>query len=218
MRRPAALLCTLLAAILVVAACSTVPVTGRRSFNLVPDSQAKALGAQAFQQVVTESRLIKSGRDYDRVVRVGRSIARVANEPGFDWQFVLIDAPKTANAFCLPGGKVAVYSGILPITRDDDGLAVVLAHEIAHAVARHGQERMTDDLALQLAGQGLQQLLAERGATTQKVAMAAFGAGPRWGSCCRSAARRRAKPTTSVSCSWPGPATTRARRSTSGSA
>jgi len=162
---------------LLAATCSTVPVTGRKSFNLVPDSQVNALGEQAFQSVKAKSHLITSGADHARLLRVGKRIAAVAEAPDFDWEFALIDDPKTANAFCLPGGKVAVYTGILPITRDDNGLAVVLSHEIAHAIARHGSERMTDDLALQLAGAGLQEVLQSRSATTQQVAMAAFGAG-----------------------------------------
>jgi predicted Zn-dependent protease len=159
------------------AGCSTVPVTGRHSFNMVPDSQANALGMEAYAQIKAESKLTTNGAQYDQVVRVGKRIAAIAQEPSFDWEFALIDDPKTVNAFCLPGGKVAVYSGILPVTQDDDGLAVVLAHEIAHAVARHGSERMTDDLALQIGGAGLQQLLQEKSPLTQQLAMTAFGVG-----------------------------------------
>src|SRR5262245_48363480 len=104
MRRHARWICGLVIAVTVAVGCSTVPVPGRRSFNLVPDSQANALGAQAYQQVRSQSRLITSGRDYDRVRRVGRRLAEVADESNFDWQFTLIDDAKTANAFCLPGG------------------------------------------------------------------------------------------------------------------
>jgi metalloendopeptidase OMA1, mitochondrial len=157
--------------------CAKVPITGREQFNLVSDSQADALGLEAYQKVQSESRLITSGPDYGEVLRVGKRIAAAANEPDFQWEFCLIDAPKTVNAFCLPGGKVAVYSGLLPVTRDDAGLAVVLAHEAAHAVARHGGERMTDDLALQLGGAGLQQLIQQKSPATQQVVMAAFGVG-----------------------------------------
>jgi predicted Zn-dependent protease len=159
------------------AGCSTVPVTGRHSFNLVPDSQANALGLEAYAKVKLESKLIKGGSQYDQVLRVGKRIAAVADEPSFDWEFVLIEDAKTVNAFCLPGGKVAVYSGILPVTQDDAGLAVVLAHEIGHAVARHGSERMTDDLALQVGGAGLQQLLQAKSPATQQLVMTAFGVG-----------------------------------------
>ncbi|HER20512.1 MAG TPA: M48 family peptidase [Chromatiales bacterium] len=161
----------------VAGGCATVPISGRSQFNLVSDEQANALGAEAYRNVESESRLIKSGAQYDQVLRVGKRIAVAANEPGFQWEFCLIDEPKTINAFCLPGGKIAVYSGILPITKDDAGLATVLAHESAHAIARHGSERMTDQLAIQLGGLGLQQLLQEKSPAMQQVAMAAFGVG-----------------------------------------
>jgi len=167
----------LLAAAVVAVGCAKVPITGRNQFNLVSDNEADALGAEAYQKVQSESRLITSGAEYDRVLRVGKRIAAAASKPDFEWMFCLIDEPKTANAFCLPGGKVAIYSGILPITKDDTGLAVVLAHEVAHAVARHGAERMTDQLALQLGGAGLQQLIQQKSPATQKVVMAAFGVG-----------------------------------------
>jgi len=162
---------------LIAIGCATVPITGRNQFNLISDDQADALGVEAFQKVKSESRLITTGAKYDQVLRVGRRIAAASDEPGFQWEFCLIDESKTVNAFCLPGGKIAVYSGILPITRDDSGLAAVLGHETAHAIARHGAERMTDQLALQLGGAGLQQLLEEKSPATQQVAMAAFGVG-----------------------------------------
>jgi predicted Zn-dependent protease len=162
-------------------ACSTVPVTGRQSFNIVPDSQAEQLGADAYRQVLSESRLIKSGPDYDRVVEVGRRVAQVSDSPNLPWEFNLIDAPKTVNAFCLSGGKVAVYSGILPVAQNDAGLAVVVAHEIAHAIARHGQERMTDDLALQIGQAGLAELLGGNSEQTRNLVLTAFGAGAQVG-------------------------------------
>ena len=157
--------------------CSTVPISGRTQFNLVSDEQANGLGADAYRNVQSDSRLIKSGSQYDQVLRVGKRIATASDEPGFQWEFCLIDDPQTINAFCLPGGKIAVYSGLLPVTGDDAGLATVLAHESAHAIARHGSERMTDQLAIQLGGAGLQQLLAEKSAMTQQLAMSAFGVG-----------------------------------------
>jgi predicted Zn-dependent protease len=161
--------------------CTTVPVTGRKAFNIVSEEQGAALGEEAYRQVLSQSRVVRSGSDYERVVRVGRRIAAAAQEPDFDWQFALLDDPKQANAFCLPGGKVGVYTGILPITRDDTGLAVVISHEVAHAIARHGTERMSDDFALQIAGSGIQQLLADRSPALQQVTMAAFGIGAQVG-------------------------------------
>jgi predicted Zn-dependent protease len=166
-----------LAAIFFAAGCSRVPITGRRSFNIIPESQAMALGAQAYQNVLSSNKVITSGPEYDQVQRVGHRLAAVANEKDFNWEFTLIDDPKTANAFCLPGGKVAVYSGILPITQTDAGLAVVMAHEIGHAIARHGSERMTDQLALQIGQAGLGALLDSKSQATQSLVMAAYGAG-----------------------------------------
>lgn len=157
--------------------CATVPVTGRKTINLIPDDQALSLGQQSYEQVLSTSKLIKSGPEYDQVLRVGKRIAAVSDAPDFQWEFNLIDDPKTVNAWCLPGGKVAVYSGILPVTQTDAGLATVLAHEIGHAVAKHGQERMTDQLALQVGQMGLQELLKNKSPAAQNVVLAAFGAG-----------------------------------------
>jgi len=161
----------------VLISCSTVPITGRRSFNVIPDGQAEALGADAYQQVLSEAKLIRSGADYDRVVRVGQRLAAVSHEPNLAWEFSLIDDAQTVNAFCLPGGKVAVYTGILPVAQSDAGLAVVMGHEIAHAIARHGSERMTNELALSVAQVGLSELLSSRSPQTLSLVLTAFGAG-----------------------------------------
>jgi predicted Zn-dependent protease len=176
-QRERSLLLVFFASVLIAAGCSRVPITGRRAFNVIPDSQAQQLGAEAYQQVLTSNKTITSGSEYDEVQRVGTRLASVANEPNYTWKFTLIDDPKTANAFCLPGGKVAVYSGILPITQTEAGLAVVMAHEIGHAIARHGSERMTDQLALQLGGAGLGALLNSDSPATKNLVLAAYGAG-----------------------------------------
>jgi len=162
---------------LFAAGCYSVPVTGRKAFSIIPDSQAAALGADSYREILSQSRIITGGPQYDSVVRVGRRIAAASDQPGLDWEFNLIDDDKTLNAFCLPGGKVAVYSGILRITQDDAGLATVVAHEIAHAIARHGSERMTDELAFQIGGMGLAALLDKKSETTRQLIMAAYGVG-----------------------------------------
>jgi predicted Zn-dependent protease len=162
---------------LVIAGCATVPITGRKSLNLIPESQEMALGADSYKQVLSTSKIEDSGPAADMVRRVGQRIAAVAEKPQFTWEFNLIKDDTTVNAFCLPGGKVAVYSGILPVTKTDAGLAVVLAHEIGHAVARHGGERMTDQLAFQLGGAALSELLKSKSPATQNVLLAAYGAG-----------------------------------------
>jgi len=107
------------------------------------------------------------------VRRVGGRIAAVANKPGYAWEFTVIDSPATVNAFALPGGKVAVYTGILPYTQTEDGLAFVLAHEVGHVIARHGGERMSQQLLLQLGQEGLNIAIANR----SPVAIDAINAG-----------------------------------------
>jgi predicted Zn-dependent protease len=115
------------------------------------------------------------------VRRVGERLAAAADKPDYKWEFNLIDDPKTVNAWCLPGGKVAVYSGILPVTQDENGLAVVLGHEISHALARHGAERMSQGLLAQLGGAALSVALANRPGETQQLAQQAYGAGAQVG-------------------------------------
>jgi predicted Zn-dependent protease len=138
-----------------LAACQTVPGTGRKQTVWVPLSMEMGLGASGYQQTLAEAKTITSGPDYEMVKRVGERIAvaakRIYPDPAneFEWEIVLIDEPKTVNAWCMPGGKMAVYTGLLPITQDEDSLAVVVGHEVAHAVARHGGERMTHELMLQ---------------------------------------------------------------------
>jgi predicted Zn-dependent protease len=136
-----------------------------------------ALGADSYKQVLNTSKIEDSGPGIDMVRRVGQRIAAVADKPGFLWEFNLIKDDSTINAFCLPGGKVAVYSGILPVAKTDAGLAVVLGHEIGHAVARHGGERMTDQLAFQIGGAALSELVKNRSASTQSILLTAYGAG-----------------------------------------
>ncbi len=123
--------------------CQTVAVTGRKQFNMFSVDQDKELGTQAYAEVLKTEKLADSGANFDMVQRVVQRLAKVADDPGFQWEAHVIDDPKTANAWCMPGGKIAVYTGILPLTQDETGLAVVLAHEIAHAIARHGTERMS---------------------------------------------------------------------------
>lgn len=135
-------------------ACVTTPVTGRSQFNLLSLEDDKALGAQAYQEMLQGAPLVQSGPQFDQVQRVVGKLVAVADadpefEGQFDWEARLVKDDATVNAWCLPGGKMAVYTGILPFTQDDTGLAVVMAHEIGHAVARHGSERMSQALPVQ---------------------------------------------------------------------
>ncbi len=129
--------------------CQTVPETGRHQINIFSASDEMQLGLTSFTQMKKEVPISRDPKANEQVQRVGRRIAAVANLPGAQWEFVVFDS-KEANAFCLPGGKVGVYTGILPICRDDAGLATVIGHEVAHAVARHGGERMTEAVGLQV--------------------------------------------------------------------
>jgi len=132
---------------LAAVACETVPVTGRSQVNFLSEAEEAKLGAEAYTQVVTKSKISGDGAANDMVRRVGSRITAVtgATHP---WEYRLIEENQ-ANAFALPGGKIAVYTGILPITRDDAGLAAVLGHEVAHVMARHSGERMSQQIAAQ---------------------------------------------------------------------
>lgn len=139
-------------------ACNTVPVTGRRQLNLIPADQEMQLGLSSFDQMKKDTPINHDPAINALVQKVGARIAAVANLPGAQWEFVVFESPE-ANAFCLPGGKVGVYTGILPITKDEAGLATVIGHEVAHAVARHGAERMSEQLLInggsELIGSGI---------------------------------------------------------------
>jgi predicted Zn-dependent protease len=129
---------------LVLSGCATVPYTNRHQFNVVSEDEENQMGAQAFAEVKAKNKISADPQMNALVVRVGKKIAAAAEKPGWDWQFIVIDDPQTVNAFCLPGGRIAVYTGILPLTKDENGLAVVLGHETSHALAHHGAERMSE--------------------------------------------------------------------------
>lgn len=128
--------------------CQTVPLTGRSQLILISEEEELALGLQSYQKVLKESKLSQDPKINEMVRRVGMKLAQVADRPDYRWEFNVIEDDKVVNAFALPGGKVAVYTGLLPITQNEAGLAVVLSHEIGHAIARHGAERIsTQELA-----------------------------------------------------------------------
>src|SRR3990170_1387425 len=137
---------------LLAAACQTVPLTGRQQIILISPGEELSLGAAAYKKTLTESKISQDQAATDMVRRVCQRIAVAANRPDYRWEFTLIE-DKTPNAFALPGGKVAVYTGILPLTKDETGLAVVMGHEVAHAIARHGAERMSTGLLTEIAGE-----------------------------------------------------------------
>jgi metalloendopeptidase OMA1, mitochondrial len=163
--------------VLFVSACTTVPETGRSQLLLISSGEELQLGLSQFSEVKKNTPLSKDAELTRQVQQVGQRIAAVAQLPGAQWEFVLFDKPDTANAFCLPGGKVGIYSGILTITRDDAGLATVIAHEIAHAVARHGAERISQGLMVQLGGEVLASAMRTRPDSTQNLILGAYGLG-----------------------------------------
>jgi len=170
-----------LVALVVFAACATVPYTNRSQLMLVPESQDLALGAQAYQEVMKKAKVSHDPKMVEAVREVGERIARAANKPDYKWEFTVIDDDKTVNAFALPGGKVAVYTGLFPVARDSAGLAAVLGHEVGHAVARHGAERMSQMIPLEVAQLGLSVYLGSASPGTQQAVMQAFGLGAQVG-------------------------------------
>jgi metalloendopeptidase OMA1, mitochondrial len=161
-----------------VASCTTVPVTGRHELNLISADQETELGLSSFAQVKKDTPVSSDPTFNGLVARVGQKVAAVAGKdlPGAQWEFVVFDSAE-ANAFCLPGGKVGVYSGILPITRTDAGLATVLGHEIGHAVAHHGASRMSEAMVTQAGGQALGSALSSTDPRYQSAAALAYGVG-----------------------------------------
>jgi len=149
-----------LLAIILLTSCREAPVTERKQLILIPESSEMKLGADAFRKIIKESKLSRNGIIVEKVKKVGKSIAKASNRPNYKWEFVVIEDDKTANAFCLPGGKIGIYTGILHYTKDEKGLAAVIGHEVGHAIARHGAERMSTALLSQL-GQVALNLIVE---------------------------------------------------------
>ena len=135
--------------LLALVSCQTVPITGRSQLQLLPESEETRMGLQAYRQILNKSRVSQDPAANDLVTRVGTRIAAATGRTEYAWEFKVIDDDQQINAFALPGGKVAVYTGLLPVTRDEAGLAAVLGHEIAHVIARHGGERVSQELLVQ---------------------------------------------------------------------
>jgi predicted Zn-dependent protease len=165
------------AAIALLHGCATVPETGRSQLLLINPSEEMQLGLTEFEKVKKDTPISHDPAVNALVQKVGKRIAAVAPLPNAQWEFVVFDKPDVANAFCLPGGKVGIYTGILPITRDEAGLATVIGHEVAHAVARHGAERMSEGLLIQLGGIALSTAMQTKSAATQQIAQQAYGLG-----------------------------------------
>jgi predicted Zn-dependent protease len=176
-----------LAILLLIAACSTVPLTGRRQLALVPASQMQAMSYQQYDEFIKTNPRIANTTQSAMVARVGGRIQAAVEEymtrkgltdqlAGYAWEFNLVEGDEV-NAWCMPGGKVVVYSGLLPVAQDEAGLAVVMGHEIAHAIARHGDERMSQGMLQQFGGLALSTYLEQKPAETQQLWMTAYGLG-----------------------------------------
>ena len=158
-----------------------VPLTGRSQLVDMTREQEAALGLQTYQQVLAEERVLQSGQAVDLVRTIGYRLAKVIeNDPGFEWEFNVIESDQ-ANAFALPGGKVAVYTGILPVVENINGLSAVMGHEIAHAVARHGAERMAHQKLVQYGSMAASMALGSMDIGTQRMIMGALGMGAQYG-------------------------------------
>lgn len=158
-----------------LASCATVPETGRRQLLLVSGAEEMQLGISEFDKLKKSTPISHDPALNELLQRVGQRIAAVAPLPNAQWEFVVFDEPKTANAFCLPGGKVGVYTGILPITVDEAGLATVVGHEVGHAVAHHGGERMSQALLTQLGGAALGTAMSRYTEQTRNLALGIYG-------------------------------------------
>jgi metalloendopeptidase OMA1, mitochondrial len=142
----------LLTAALYGLGCEAVEYTGRSQMNLVSEADEKKLGGDAYDDILKKTPLSKNQAWQAQLKRVGQKISAAAARPDYQWQFNVLQG-KEVNAFCLPGGKVAFWEGIMSVTQDDTGIAVVMGHEVAHALARHGAERMTQNMGAQVVGQ-----------------------------------------------------------------
>ncbi len=162
---------------LLIAGCATVPETGRTQLRLISADQEVKLGLAEFDQLKKSTPISTDTRQQAVLREVGRRIAAVVRLPDAQWEFVLFEQPDEPNAFCLPGGKVGVYTGILPISLNDAGLATIVGHEVAHAVARHGAERVSEQLLIQTGGQVLDVVLASRAPQWRGAVLGAYGIG-----------------------------------------
>ncbi len=177
---PRALSGLIAVALLALLGCATVPETGRTQLNFMSVGEETKLGLAGFDQVKKETPISKDPAGNALVQKVGRRIAAVAQLPNAQWEFVLFES-KEANAFCLPGGKVGVYTGILQITQDEAGLAAVIGHEVAHAVARHGAERVSEAMLIETGGSLLGAGLSAADPRVQALTMTAYGLGSKVG-------------------------------------
>ncbi len=179
-------------ALLFLFSCTKNTFTGRQSLNIIPSTTINQLSNDEYRTFLKQNKTLSSGKEVDLVRRVGNDLraatevyykakGKTADLKEFAWEFNVVDDSKTVNAFCMPGGKVVVYTGILSVTKNEDALAVVMGHEIAHALAHHGNERMSQGLIAQLGLVSLDVALSQKPAATRQLLMTAAGAGAQVG-------------------------------------
>ncbi len=169
--------------------CTRVPITGRKQINLLPESELMSLSLTEYNKFISAHPAIPAEDPNAQLVKkVGKNIQLAVEKfmsankkyksriAGYNWQFNLVKEDKTINAWCMPGGKVVVYSGLLPVTQNETALAVVMGHEIAHAIARHGNERMSQGLAIQTGAAVLSVALSTQSKTSQDLFNQSYGA------------------------------------------
>lgn len=177
--------------VLLFAQCATVPITGRKQLLVLPESEMLQMSLSSYDSFLKENNLSTDLKDTKRVKEVGKRIAQAVEAylksqgmesqlEGFNWEFNLI-ASKEVNAWCMPGGKVVFYDGIIPVCQNDDGIAVVMGHEIAHAIAHHGNERMSQQMIIQAGSAAAAYALKNKPETTQALLGTAIGLGTNYG-------------------------------------
>ena len=184
-------LCFLFMITLILYSCGSVPITGRRQLNLVSDQEVLSLSLEQYNDYIKTAKKSTDRASVTLVETVGSKIAGAVASffkangqekllEGYQWEFTLVDDPQV-NAFCMPGGKIVVYSGILPYTRDETGLAVVVGHEVGHAIAKHANERMSQQVALSYGGAAVGAALGKSSALVQTIGTQVFGLGAQLG-------------------------------------
>ncbi len=171
--------------------CSTVPITGRRQFSLLPSSAMLSMSFQQYDEFLKTNKISQNQEHTRMVKKVGGRIQGAVEKyfaekdmsyklKDYEWEFNLVES-EGKNAWAMPGGKVVVYEGIAPIAKDENGLAVIMGHEIAHAIANHGNERMSQGLVAQMGGMALSKALEEKPEKTSQLWMTVFGIGAQYG-------------------------------------
>jgi predicted Zn-dependent protease len=177
----------ILALIIVLSSCTKVPISKRKQMNLLPESELISMSLTNYHEFLQQHPAVMTGNESVMVKNVGNKIQAAVTQymnqngyasriQGYKWEFNLVNSPE-ANAWCMPGGKVVVYSGLLPVTMDESSLAIVMGHEIAHAVARHGNERMSQMMVAAGIGMGLDIALSQKSTEIRTIFLSAYGIG-----------------------------------------